>query len=240
MKHKLVILLVFILFALGGTALADTVLTLTGAGGPTGNNLGGAYVAPYTGTLSPGVAPLGAGTLTLICDDFTHDVSLQQQWPVAVTQFSTSSGALINTRFGNGGYPLITNGVVLYEEMFYLVNKMSFPASPSPATLTQNADLNWAIWALSYQAETGTALSLSGLPASDQSAVNSDILSATNPLNYGSENYSNFYIITPTCTPREPCEAGTGQEYITKIPEPASLAIWAAGLSALLFRRKRF
>jgi hypothetical protein len=236
MKHKLITLLVCILFAMGGTALADTTFYLTGAGVPDGNNLGGAYVAPYAGYLSPGIAPLGGGTLMVICDDYTHDVSLGDHWPVTVTQFST--GNLGNTRFGNGAYISSTQGLVLYQEVFYLINGMNF-SSTAPSVLEQNADLNWAIWSLTYPAATGgTTLTLpTSISPSDATNIANDVMSAEN--NYTSENYSDFYIITPTCTPSEPCEAGTGQEYITKIPEPASLAIWAAGLSAWFFRRKR-
>jgi len=223
MRHKLIFLIVFILFALGGTALADTFY-LTVAGGPSGNNLGGAYVAPYAGSLSPGT-PLGIGTLTVICDDYNHDVSVPENWPVVVTQFSTSSGALSNTRFGSGVGSI--NGVQLYEDVFYLIEQMNFSSSPSPATLLQNAELQWAIWALTtpmINSALNTAIGLT-----DASAVENFVTVAEN--NSSGQNYNNFYIITPTGT--------IGQEYITEVPEPASIALCAGGLSALFLRRKR-
>ncbi len=226
MKHKLGFLLVYLFFILGGTALGDTVLTLTGAGGPTGNNLGGAYVAPYAGTLNPGVAALGSEPLQLICDDFAHDVSVGNSWNVQVIQFSPSAD-LSNTRFDNA---------VLYEEVFYLIDEMNF-SSTTPSTLLQNAELQWAVWDLT---STNPPIDLSSYISNPTylSAIQGYVTDAQEDYLNG-QNYSNFYIITPS-----PLTAPLGQEYITldappDVSEPSSMAsLCAAGLSLLFFRRK--
>lgn len=226
MKHKLGFLLVFIFFTLAGTALGNTVLTLTGAGGPTGNNLGGAYVAPYAGTLTPGVAPLGGGPLQLICDDFAHDVSVGNYWNVQVIQF-TPTADLSNTRFNNA---------VLYEETFYLIEKMNF-ASTTPSTLLQNAELQWAVWDLT---STNSPIDLSSYISDPTYLSTIQGYIADAQANYSNgQNYSNFYILTPS-----PQTAALGQEYVTldappDVSEPGSMAsLCAAGLSFLYLRRK--
>jgi hypothetical protein len=218
--HRRTGLLLFLLvLATVGTGVADN-FTLTGAGGPTGNNLGGVYVAPYSGTLTPGTSSaLGTGPLALICDDFYDDVSIGQSWNVQVIPFS--SGDLTQTHF----FTTPADTTRLYEEVFYLIDQMNF-SSTDPSLLLQNAELNWAIWSLT----SGNPNLSNGLP--DESAIQADITLAQE--NYASgTNYDSFYILAADPT-------GSGQEYITQTPEPACVVLFAAGLLGLFWRRKLF
>lgn len=218
MKRKLDLLFIFMFLGMCGTAFANTVFTLTGAGGAAGNNLGGVYVAPYTGTLSPGVAPLGSGPLTVVCDDYLHEVTVWEYWDVQVTQF-TPSANLSGTRFDN---------TAEYEEVFYLIEQMNL-SSTSSSTLLQNAELQWAIWAVTDPALTQSVLESAIGNGTYVSSIESDIQHAE--ANYSGQNYSNFYIITPT-------SGQPGQEYISEVPEPCSMTLFASGLLALLRRRR--
>jgi hypothetical protein len=174
---------------------------------------------------------LGTGTLTLICDDYFDDVSVWQQWNVQVTAFSSgdlsntiySSGTTYNN-FGPGTTNPATTAADFYKELFYLIDQMNLSSTDS-TVLQKNADLNWAIWEL---ADPGLVLG-----TSDQSTIAGYASAAEANYNLVT-NADDFYIISPSPTDK----GAEGQEYITYVPEPSSLALFGSGLLTLLWRRK--
>src|SRR5438309_4372047 len=73
---------------------ADSInVTITGTGG---NVQGGVYTAPYYLAVAGSGDPaqgIGAGTITVICDDYTHDVTLgppATQWIAQVNDLNSS------------------------------------------------------------------------------------------------------------------------------------------------------
>ena len=215
---------------LASSALANPTLTLTGP--PPGNVMGNYYVAPYQGTVTnPTVAALGSGTLNLICDDFTHDVSKGMSWQVHISTFADLSA----TRFG-------TADSVQYQEAVWLINQMNFNSSTS-TVLANNGYAQYAIWAL-FQApnvgsnDSATKAWLSGIQSSAglsaAQVLNINLMIDGAVTNYQGVNTAGFYILTP--------DAGQpGQEYITQVPvpEPSTVALCASGLLAFWSRRKR-
>jgi len=218
---------------LASSALADpTDPTLTLTGPPPGNIMGNYYVAPYQGTVTnPTVSALGSGTLNLICDDFTHDVSKGMSWQVHISTFADLSA----TRFG-------TADTVQYEEAVWLINQMNFNSSNS-TVLANNGYAQYAIWALFQAPNVGsndstTKAWLSGIQSSAglsaAQVLNINLMIDGAVANYQGVNTAGFYILTP--------DAGQpGQEYITQVPvpEPSTVALCASGLLAFWSRRKR-
>src|SRR5271165_4276098 len=96
--------LAVILSAVSVAHAGTETFTLTGVGGA---SVGGYDVYPYYGSLN------GGASFTVLCDDFTHDVTIGQSWPVNVTYLS--SGNVSHTEFGN---------LRLYEEAFWLLGQL--------------------------------------------------------------------------------------------------------------------
>src|SRR6185437_16265705 len=99
---------------ISSTSWADSVsVTITGTGGTIQGNV---YVAPYYLNVSGGGDPaqgIQSGTLTVICDDYTHDVTLGEAWIAQINDLTTSG--LTQMRFDS-----MPNAERLYEEAGWL------------------------------------------------------------------------------------------------------------------------
>ena len=188
---------------------ADTVVTLTGVGGA---NQGGVYVAPY-------FLKVNGKTLTVMCDDYLHDVYIGESWHANVVPFS----AISEGRFWNPADP--AGSLHEYEMAFWLFGQwQSHP--------TQAGNINFAVWSIFDPAVIGHGGWTTG--------PNGSLTSASAWL-YAAEHFtgpfddSGFYLIVPT-----DLSASGPQEYIGRTPEPAALALVGTGFVAIGFLRRRF
>jgi len=107
------------------SASAD-VIKLTGVGG---NNEGGVYTVPYYLSIN------GGANQVVMCDDYTHDVVINETWQGTVYNYNDLATMLAHTR---AGAPVALGGLGLslaqaqqdYREMFWLFSQ--FLANPAP------------------------------------------------------------------------------------------------------------
>jgi len=213
--------LLLFLFAAAATASADSVQLTINNGGSIVD--GGVYVGPYNFTSGTGQS------LQLICDTFENDVYPPETWNASTTTLSNLSG----TMFG-------ASKLVGYEEVAWLAQQMFANLSNAQTV----ADIQWAIWDVFDAGSCGTGVSNCdpyGTPsnrtgnASDPKGINGWLSAAG--ANYGTGNYSNVTIYTPTSG--WPAADGVPQEYIG-VPEPGSLLLIGSGLMSLIAFRRRF
>lgn len=215
LKSGLAALSLAILFAL--PASADTI-KLTGIGG---NNEAGVYTVPYY--LSINSKP----SITVMCDDYTHDVVVGETWQGNILTYSQLASVLGETRAGasvaNGGLGMtLAQAQTAYKELFWLFAQ--FEAHPTPSGNQTADDINFAAWAIfDPGVKTGA-----GWTAGALSWYNQALLAT----NYNSVNTSNFEIISPTDLKdgagTSPLQNSSPQEYIAT-PEPGSLFLLGSG-----------
>ncbi len=207
MKRTLLVL-VLATFGLALPAMAGSVnIKITGVGGA---NQGGVYVAPYYLSIN------GQPTISVICDDFSHEVTIGETWKGHISTFADLS----NTRFG-------TADTQQYDEAAWLFTQ--FRTDPSQA-----GDINFALWALF----TPSTTSSSGYTAGAATWYN-NALAWYNTGGENTFNFSGFEIITPD----DLTSSNSPQEFITysPTPEPSTLLLLGTGLLGLgSFGRKRF
>ena len=209
--------------ALSGSAAADSI-KLTGVGG---NNQGGVYTVPYFLSIN------GALPISVMCDDYTHDVVIGETWQGHVFTYSDLAANLTSTRAGaavaNGGLGITNLGTAQqdYKELFWLYSQ--YTSSPTNAN-----NINFAAWAIFDPGVT----SQSGWTTGAASWLSQAQMSS----NYNGVNTGNFLIISPSDlkdgTGTNPLQTSSPQEYITQVPEPGSILLLASGLTGAYWRRR--
>ncbi|MBZ5626392.1 MAG: PEP-CTERM sorting domain-containing protein [Acidobacteriia bacterium] len=188
---------------------ADTTVKLVGVGGA---SQGGVYVAPY-------FLKVNGQTISVMCDDYLHDVYIGESWKANIIPLSNISSG----RFWNPADP--ATSLHDYEMAFWLFGQ--WQSHPSQA-----GNINFAVWSIFDPAVIGHSGWTTGPNAQLNSA--SAWLYAAQHFN-GPYDYSGFYLIVPTDLSRS-----GPQEYIERTPEPAALALVGTGFVALGFMRRRF
>jgi hypothetical protein len=205
-------------FFLASSAFATTVsFDLTSPGSTvTGTNaLDDVYVGAYTATINGVSTPV-------VCDDYTDESYVPEDWTAYVNTFSTLSDG--QTKWGDNP--------TLYEEAFWLVEQMYNPANSSEV-----GELSFAIWGLF----DSTALSdLQAYSTTDYGIAEYWLGEAQMSANYESVDTADFTIYTPdttdsiNCPGYSSCPSIPPQEFITyNASEPSVAAILGADL--LLF-----
>ena len=191
------------LVAHAGSNLNATInVTLTGVGGAQygyGSNwANGEYVMPYYASIN------NSAPMAVICDDYSHSVTVGEQWVAAVHTFSDLNG----TRFG-------TADVTQYHEAAWIASQIT-----STSSLVNIAAAQFAIWKLFTSSAPLVAGESAWLSAAATAAAN----------NYYGMDFSHWRILTPL-NPTSPQEFLL---YVGSIPEPSALIDLSVGLSLLV------
>jgi len=203
-------------FASTAFATSDTV-TLTGLDP---NHLDGYSVGPYIGTVNT------VANAPVICDDFSDTSKIGKTYTDTVNTFSdlgnTLWGAFLMSK--QGGNHKLSYVTQLYDEAAWLTLQLLNPANSKSI-----GNIQFAIWALF----NGNALK------KDPNARS--WLTLAGEQSFYAGEFSNFLILTPTCT-KGPGTCG-GQEFFEIVPEGGSALMYLllAGVScvAVMFQAYR-
>lgn len=195
-------------------ARADTIgtLQLTGAGGnPNGggsNIADGVYLLPYYGSINGAKTPV-----PLVCDDYSHEVTLGESWSFVENTLATLS----NTRWG-------TADQLQYEEAFWLISQV-------PSHSSDIAGIQFAIWKLFDKSTPDISDEDYWLSAANTAELNG----------FGGMSFSDYVILTPvyptgsgSLTGLVDQRAGSAQEYILVTPEPSAILMFGTGILGVL------
>jgi PEP-CTERM motif len=204
------VLFVAVAFLCAGVAKADTVsLTLTGV---SGGVQGDVYTSPYLATVG------GNTNVAIICDDFTHDVFMNETWTANVSSFADLSGA----RFWKGTQAAT---VPFYDEAAFLTDKYILSGS------SQSGDASFAVWAIFSPSQT------IGAHGWDSGAAT--LLAEAKGQTFASGAYSDYQVLTPSDPSPTPPYPTSAQEFLVRTPEPSTLPLLCAGLIALVMIARR-
>ncbi len=237
MNRKAKTLIALSMLAAAPAAFAQVTMTLTGAGNQTVQ--GGVYVSPYNGTIQQNGAATPPVSTLMICDDFTTDSYIGQQWQATATAEANAGLPGSTVKFLGSGATLSFDGGVYTQQQAYNAAGWLATQLVSPAvmgTAQQTID-SFAIWNIFDGGANGAVYSPEGaLSASQQAAVLA--LEQTALTQYSSQSESNVTIYTPNASTRiNPNGVNQSQEFLVVSPQaapeidPASLA---SGLTLLL------
>lgn len=209
-RYGIAVLLVVVAFLCAGSAKADTVsMTLTGVSGGVQGNV---YTSPYLATVD------GNKNVAIICDDFTHDVFINETWTANVSTFADLSGA----RFWKGTQAAT---IQFYDEAAFLTDKYILSGS------SQSGDASFAVWAIFSPSQTIGAYGWGSGAAT--------LLAEAQSRTFTSDAYSNYQVLTPSNPNPTPPYPTSAQEFLVRTPEPSTLLLLCAGLIALVMIARR-
>jgi len=163
--------------------------------------------------VSPYYGTLNGVQVVLYCVDIRNSVHVGQTWQANLSTLTNGSD-LSNTRYGGAA-----NALALYQQAAWLTTQFA-------SHTNDYVNLQYALWNLFTPSAPDTVGSNAWL----QQAA----------LNYSTINLSNFRIIT-NVAPVTLSGSNQVQEFITVVPEPASLVLFGSGMAALagVIRRRR-
>ena len=172
----------------------------------TGSTANGEY-GPYSMQLN------GGPVTPMICFSDNNWITGQESWNVQAYNITNVGTSLVNTVFGGSNIGVITAGgtTAHYNELGWLGDKLF--ADPG------NAGLQQAIWAVLNPSE-----------ANSYNAAYFAFL-ATDPTYQTTDT---FYIPVGNFTTDNGYPYGTPQPFISRVPEPSSLALLVSGMLALM------